>query len=102
VRPVVDPNSKAAFLARKLTESQRDIVSAVAIDSQTLDLHVQPENLGAWDWWQERLRIPAGTATYLGSDAKATGAFGSVKVLLTGHGVGTLFAAEFRNNGGAR
>lgn len=100
-RKAVEPSARSAFLANKLIETHKDVVSAEPVDAATLDLTVQPENLGSWDWWLGRLHIPTGTTTYRGSYATAKGSFGRVQVLLTGLGVGELMAAERRNNGGA-
>jgi hypothetical protein len=84
--------NKAGFLASKFSK-MNDVVSAVAVDATTLELQVRPESVGAWDWWQERLRIEPGTVTYRGSVATASTMFGSqVRVRLTALGVGDLLA----------
>lgn len=96
------PDGRAAFLARKLGE-ERAVVSATAINATTVDLHVRPASLDEWEWWQRRFHVEPGTATHRGSFATAAGTFGtSLRVLLTGDGVGALYAAERDRIGGAR
>lgn len=90
-------SNKAAFLARKFAE-ERAVVTAVAIDETTVDLTVQPASLDEWAFWQRRFHVEPGQSTYRGSYATAKGMFGSsVQVLLTGLGVGALYAAEQRS-----
>ena len=102
-RRPVDPNSRAARLARIIAEKYPKDATAEPVDDETLTVYVTPASLGDWDWWLGRFHIPAGRMTYRGSYATATGELGHVKVLLTGHGVGALYAAE-RNaqSGGTR
>lgn len=100
-RTAIFPNGKAAFLAKKLSE-ERAVVSATAVDSTTVDLHVRPASLDEWEFWQRRFHVEPGKATHRGSFATATGTFGTgLRVLLTGLGVGSLYAAERDRNGGA-
>lgn len=93
-RREVDPDSRAARLARILAHRHSDAQVEV-IDGETLTVDVTPRTVGEWDWWTQRFNTPAGETTFRGSYATARGVFGSsVKVLLTGHGVPALFAAE--------
>jgi hypothetical protein len=93
-RRAIDPNSRAARLARIIAEKYPKDAMTEPVDADTLTVYVTPASLGDWDWWLGRFHIPAGRMTYRGSYATATGSLGGVKVLLTGHGVGALYVAE--------
>lgn len=93
-RTPVALNSPAAWLARQLNQTRTGLVSVDQVDATTLTVDVAPESLDDWEWWLGRFNIPPGTATFRGSFATAKGSVGGVRVLLTGHGVGALYAAE--------
>lgn len=99
-RRPVDPRSKAARLAWLIAEKFPKDAMTEPVDGETLTVYVTPASLGDWDWWLGRFHIPAGETTHRGSYSTAKGNHGSVKVLLTGHGVPALYSAEVA--GGAR
>jgi hypothetical protein len=88
----------AAALAVRLLDGRTDVASARPVDEVTLDVTVQPADLDGWEWW--RTRVHAGASTFRGSYATAKGRLGLVTVLLTGVGVGALYAAERDRVGG--
>lgn len=104
-RRAVSADSFAARLARVLHRQYTDVVTAkpvdaTTLDATTLDLTVQPADLARWEWWLIRISAPTGQTTLRGSYATAKGQFGRTRVLLTGVGVGALYAAERDRVGG--
>lgn len=99
-RRPVSPNSRAARLAKLITDKSAKDAVVEPIDGDTLTVYVTPAGLDDWDWWLAHFHIPAGEITHRGSYSTAKGNYGRVKVLLTGHGVPALYAAEAA--GGAR
>lgn len=93
-RRPVDPNSRAARLAWLIAEKFPKDAMTEPVDGETLTVYVTPVSLGDWDWWLGRFHVQAGQTTHRGSYTTAKGNHGHVKVLLTGHGVPALYAAE--------
>lgn len=92
-------DSPAARLAQVLIRYD-DAAAAQPVDATTLELTVEPADLDRWQWWLDLVAAPVGQATFQGSYATAKGSIGRATVLLTGVGVGALYAAERDRVGG--
>jgi hypothetical protein len=94
IHPEVEEDSPAALLALELRGNQPDVTATDVPTRTHLTLTVRPQSLRAWDWWQNRISVTAGSVLRHGSVVTGTGDYGDVTVHLRGDNVGQLLDDE--------